>query len=147
MGKYFEDLSPGDSFVTPARTVTEADIVLYAGLSGDHNPIHTDYELCAKTPFGRPIAHGLLTVSILQGLLERTGVQEGTIVALRRITNMEFDHPVFAGDTLHGEIRVVAKEERKSTGLVQFEAQAVNQRQETVVRMSYEIVLRRRPAA
>ena len=157
MGQYFEDLNPGDAFTTPARTVTEADVVQFAGLSGDYNPIHTDYEFCRETPFGRPIAHGLLTLSILTGLLERTGVQEGTIVALRRVLDLEFRKAVFPGDTIHGELEVLEKElrekepregsGREGSGRVRFRMRGVNQRGETVVDLRYDVLLRRRAEA
>jgi len=147
LGKYFEDLSPGDTFVTPARTVTETDVVLFAGLSGDYNPIHTDREFCRETPFGRPIAHGLLTLSILTGLLERTGIHEGTIIALRRVQNLEFLKPVFPGDTIRGEIKVLEKEQRERSGMVRFHMSGINQKGEIVVKLTYDVLLGRRATA
>ncbi|TDA68014.1 MAG: hypothetical protein D9V47_08885 [Clostridia bacterium] len=67
-GLYFEDFAPGQEFLTARRTVTETDIVNFAGLSGDFNPLHTDEEYAKTTPFGRRIAHGLLISSISSGL-------------------------------------------------------------------------------
>ncbi|MFH1092130.1 MAG: MaoC/PaaZ C-terminal domain-containing protein, partial [Pseudomonadota bacterium] len=63
-GKYFEEFNIGDTYVTPSRTVTEADIVHFAGISGDFNQIHTDDEFAKKLPFKGRIAHGLLTLAI-----------------------------------------------------------------------------------
>jgi acyl dehydratase len=73
MPLYFEDFQVGQRFTTPARTVTEADIVHFAGVSGDYNPIHTDAEFTRSTPFGARIAHGLLVLSMLTGLRQRSG--------------------------------------------------------------------------
>lgn len=73
MPMYFEDFEVGQRFVTPGRTVTEADVVNFAGVSGDYNPIHTDAEFAKSTPFGQRIAHGLLVLAMLTGLRQRTG--------------------------------------------------------------------------
>lgn len=146
-GQYYEDVEVGQRHKTPARTITETDIVLFAGLSGDQNPIHTDAEFCKSTPFGRPIAHGLLILSILSGLVERTGIQEGTIVAVRRMTHLEFTRAVFPGDTIHGEMEVLEKKEpRADSGLVKFRMTAINQRGEAVLSVVYEIILKRKAA-
>src|SRR4051794_25201066 len=64
----FDDLTPGDEWESPARTVTEADVVAFAGLSGDYNPIHVDHEAARAGAFGRPIAHGLFGLAIVSGL-------------------------------------------------------------------------------
>ena len=146
-GKHYEEIEIGARVTTPARTVTEADIVFFAGLSGDQNPIHTDAEFCKNTPFGRPIAHGLLVVSILSGLLERTGIQEGTIVAMRRINEIEFKAPVFAGDTVHGVVEALEKSAHQAGGLVKFRMSGINQRGETALTLVYEVILKRRGAS
>ena len=80
-GSYFEDLKVGQQLVSSARTVTESDIVTFAGLSGDYNQIHTDAEFSKETPFGQRVAHGLLGLSIASGLIVQTGLMEGTIIA------------------------------------------------------------------
>ncbi len=85
-----------------ARTITEADIVMFASLSGDWNPIHTDAEFAKKTIFGQRIAHGLLTLSVVAGLLVRLGLTERTIVAFYGIDKLRFTKPVFIGDTIKG---------------------------------------------
>ena len=143
-GQYYEDIELGQRYKTPGRTVTETDVVLFAGLSGDQNPIHTDVEFCKSTPFGRPIAHGLLILSILSGLVERTGIQEGTIVAARRMTDLEFTRVVFPGDTIHGEMEALEKKSSADSGLVKFRMTGVNQRGEAVLSLVYEVILRRR---
>ena len=105
-GLYFEEFQVGQCVTTPARTITEADILAFAGLSGDYNSIHTDAAYAAGTPFGQRVAHGLLVVSIVSGLATRTGVLEGTVLAFREILDWKFSKPVFIGDTIHGVLTV-----------------------------------------
>ncbi|MDW7673364.1 MAG: MaoC/PaaZ C-terminal domain-containing protein [Bacillota bacterium] len=69
--KYFEDINVGDVFISPGRTITEADVVNFAALSGDYNQLHTDAEHCKSNMFGQRIAHGLLGVAIAGGLKSR----------------------------------------------------------------------------
>lgn len=107
-GRYFEQFAVGDSLVTAARTITEADIVRFAGLSGDFNQIHTDAVYAADGPFGRRIAHGLLVQSIAVGLAVQTGFIEGTVLAFRELS-CKFSLPVFIGDTIHVKLEVVEK--------------------------------------
>ena len=82
-GLYFEEFSVGQKIVTVGRTMTESDIVNFAGMSGDYNQIHTDEHFSKSTPFGKRVAHGLLALSIASGLAMRTGVLEGTVMAFR----------------------------------------------------------------
>ena len=79
--KYLEELSAGDTFLSPARTITETDVVGFAGLSGDFNPIHTDVEFARSTVYGQRVVYGLLGLAILTGLLDRTGLFSGTAIA------------------------------------------------------------------
>ena len=79
---YYEDFAVGDTYVTPSRTVGEYDISQFAGLSGDYNPIHTDATFAEASEFGQRIAHGLLGMSILTGLVVRLGIFEGSTIAL-----------------------------------------------------------------
>jgi len=145
-GRYFEEFAPGDKIVTPARTIYQADISQFAGLSGDYNPIHTDDEYCRETPFGAPLAHGLLVLSVLSGLVERTGIHEGTIIAMRRIDEVVFKAPVFAGDTVSAELEVVDTQAHGEAGKVQFLCAAHNQRKELVLQLKYAALFRCRPA-
>ena len=103
-GMWFEEFEVGQRIITPGRTITESDIVSFAGLSGDYNQIHTDAEFSSKTPFGKRVAHGLLVLSIASGLAMRTGVLEGTVLAFREINNWKFSLPVFIGDTIYTEL-------------------------------------------
>ena len=84
-GLFFEDFELGREFRTPARTVTSADIVNFACLSGDFNEVHTNWEYCKTTPFGEPIAHGPLVYAIAGGLQYASGINEGTMLALLQI--------------------------------------------------------------
>ena len=100
-GLYFEEFSVGQKFNTVGRTVSEGDIFNFAGLTGDFNQIHTDAAFAAKTQFGQRIAHGLLGLSIATGLIMRTGLLEGTVLAFREIQEWKFVKPTFIGDTVH----------------------------------------------
>lgn len=104
---FFDDLELGREWVSGGRTVTEADIVNFAGFSGDFNPIHIDHEFAKTTPFRRPIAHGFGVFSIASGLSVLSPPVR--ILALLRVQHWEFRLPVFAGDTIHSLCRVVEK--------------------------------------
>lgn len=108
-GMYFEEFEAGQKIISAGRTVSESDIVTFAGLSGDFNQIHTDAEFSKGAPFGRRIAHGLLGLSIASGLAMRTGVLEGTVLAFREINDWKFVKPIFIGDTIHVEMDVLEK--------------------------------------
>lgn len=106
-GMYFEEFEVGHKLVTVGRTVTETDIVIFAGLSGDFNQIHTDAEYSAAGAFGQRVAHGLLGLSIASGLVVQTGFMEGTVMAFREVNNWKFIKPIFIGDTIHVETEVL----------------------------------------
>jgi acyl dehydratase len=97
--------SVGQEIVTERRTITESDVVLYAGLSGDFHPAHTDEIYAASSVFGKRVAHGLLTLSVSQGLLMRTSFRN-LINALIEIDGVRFLFPVFPSDTIHSVFRV-----------------------------------------
>ncbi|HFE66402.1 MAG TPA: dehydratase, partial [Chloroflexi bacterium] len=101
-GLYFEDFAVGQEMETAGRTITEADIVTFAGLSGDFNLIHTNAEYAADFIFGKRVAHGLLVQSIATGLMVQSGVIDGTVLAFRELT-AKFSLPVFIGETIHVE--------------------------------------------
>ena len=131
-GIYFEDLEVGRESQSPARTVTETDIVNFAGLSGDFNVIHTDAEITRTTPFGQRIAHGLLGLSIASGLGARMpGAEQHRIVAFLGMT-WDFRKPVFIGDTIHVLQTVADKRETSAPGMgiVNYAVKVVNQRDE-----------------
>jgi acyl dehydratase len=105
-GLYFEEFSVGQSITTVGRTVSEDAIFSFAGLTGDYNQIHTDADFASKTQFGRRIAHGLLGLSIAVGLIMRSGLLEGTVLAFREINDWKFVKPFFIGDTIHAELTI-----------------------------------------
>jgi acyl dehydratase len=143
---YFEDIQLGDEYTSPGRTVTEADIVIFAGLSGDYNVLHTDAEHMKSSLFGERIAHGLLGLSIQQGLLDR--VVPGQAVGPLASVKWKFKGPVRIGDTIHVEARVSAKKDgdAPASGLVTVERRVLNQRGEVVQEGETEHVIPRRPA-
>jgi 3-hydroxybutyryl-CoA dehydratase len=107
---FFDDVEVGQEWQSGGRTITETDIVNFAGLSGDFNPIHIDYEFAKTTPFRKPIAHGLLVLSIGSGL----GLMFPPMrtLAFMRLQEWHFREPVFIGDTLRVTAHVLEKEGR-----------------------------------
>jgi acyl dehydratase len=143
---FLEDFDVGMTFETPRRTVTEADVVAFAGLSGDYNPLHTDEEFAKNGPFGRRIGHGVLTLAILTGLWDRLGFLIGSVEAFYGIDKLRFTRPVFFGDSLRATVKVVGKKERETNGMIVFSNEVVNQRGETVLVCDTKVVVRRKPA-
>jgi acyl dehydratase len=146
MGKFFEDIEVGEKFSTPARTVTEADILGFAGLSGDFNAIHTDEVFCRQLGLPGRIAHGLLTLSILTGLNERVGFTEGTILAFLGMNDLSFGKYVTPGDTIHAEVEVTSKREssKPGRGIVTSRFTGVNQDGDKVLSCDMAVMIRRR---
>ena len=144
-GLTFEQFNPGDTFVSQARTVTEADVVNFAGLSGDFNPLHTDEEFGKPTPFGGRIAHGMLIAAMATGMANWTGVFEGTTIALMEQV-IQYKHPTKFGDTVHLELRVAEKKETSKTdrGIVIFETRVVNQENKAVIEGRWTLMMKRR---
>jgi acyl dehydratase len=141
----FEALDAGQSFTTRGRTVTEADVVGFAALTGDWHPQHSDAEWAAGSSFGERIAHGMLVVSLAAGLVP---FDPGRVIALRRVSDATFKRPVRFGDTLHVQGRIAelapASEE---AGLVTLAWNVVNQDGRTVCRARVEVLWRRDGAA
>lgn len=142
-GLYFEEFEIGQKVVTAGRTVTEADIVTFAGLSGDFNQIHTDAAYSAEYDFGQRIAHGLLVQSIATGLAVRTGVIEGTVLAFRELS-AKFSLPTFIGDTVHVVIEITAKKalRRLGGGNVTMKYSVVNQDGQVVQRGDWIMLIK-----
>ena len=131
-GKYFEEFELGMEFATMGRTVTETDIVNFAGISGDYNSIHTDAEFAKATPFGERIAHGLLGLSISTGLLMQLGVMDGTVIAFMGL-EWKFKAAVKIGDTIRavGKVKQTKAMKPMGGGLVIVELRVLTQRNET----------------
>ena len=146
-GYYFEQFEPGQHFVTAGRTITEGDIVTFAGLSGDYNQIHTDAEFSKTTSFGLRVAHGLLVLSIASGLAMRSGVLEGTVLAFREINHWKFSSPVFIGDTVRVELEVIETRAlpRLGGGAVVIELAVKNQRSEIAMKGSWTALVASQP--
>jgi acyl dehydratase len=144
---YFEEFEAGQRVVTAGRTVTEADVVAFAGISGDFNQIHTDSQLASGTPFGQRIAHGLLVTAIASGLTVQTGIIEGTVIAFREITDWKFVKPVFFGDTVHVEAEVIETKpfRRLGGGMVAIELNVKNQADETVIKGTWTFLVASKP--
>ncbi|HUV95461.1 MAG TPA: MaoC/PaaZ C-terminal domain-containing protein [Anaerolineae bacterium] len=145
-GYFFEEFSVGQEVESPARTVTEADVVQFAGLSGDYNQLHTDAEFARKTPYGKRIAHGLLGLSIASGLAARTGFIEGTAQAFIGLT-WKFKAPIFFGDTIRLRARVMRTRSmpRMTGGMVVFAITILNQDDKRVQQGEWTLLLRGRP--
>ena len=147
-GMYFDEFQPGQRILTPGRTVTEADIVSFAGLSGDYNQIHVDAAYSAQAPFGQRVAHGLLVMSIASGLAMQTGVMEGTVLAFREINEWKFIKPVFIGDTVHAQLEVKETKDlrRIGGGSVSIEVSVMNQKDDIVMKGVWTVLIASRPA-
>ena len=145
-GLYFEEFAVGDTFETVGRTITEADIVNFAGISGDFYGLHTDEEFAKTTPFGTRIAHGLLVLSIATGLAMRLGFLEGTVEAFMGL-EWQFRRAVFIGDTVRVRGEVVEKKpmKRLGGGLVTLKVRVLNQKDEVVHRGTWTVLVRSKP--
>ncbi len=146
-GQYFEDLEIGRTVVTAGRTVTEADVMAFASLTGDWNPLHVDAEYARGMMFGERVAHGALGLSFALGLAMQRGFMEGTVEAFMGL-DWKFTAPVKFGDTLHAEIEVAQKKAAGANGIVVFNAQVLNQRGEVVQKGKWTALVKaRQPVA
>jgi acyl dehydratase len=148
-GLYFEEFELGFKVTSPGRTVTEADILAFAGVSGDFNSIHTDAVYAATTPFGERVAHGLLILAIVSGLAFRTGVMEGTVIAFREILDWKFSLPVFIGDTIHADMEVIKMKPlpRLGGGAITLDVNVKNQDDTTVMRGKWMALIQSQPGS
>ena len=146
-GNYFEEFEVGMSYTSPGRTVTESDIVAFAGLSGDFTQIHTDIEFSKQTIVGERVAHGLLGLAIASGLAVRTGVLEGTVLAFREIVDWKFVKPILIGDTVHlvQKVLEVKPLPRLGGGAVNIELRLINQREEVVMKGVWKVLVASSP--
>ena len=143
---HFEDVEVGFRFETPSRTVTEADLVAFSGISGDFNPLHTDERFAAGSIYGERIAHGALVLSLTTGLRQRVGLFDGTLMGLLEIRSWRFSAPVRIGDTIRvaceiTELRETSKPDR---GLLVQRIDVLNQDDTVVASGEFVMLLRRR---
>jgi acyl dehydratase len=135
----FYDIEEGETDVTQGRTITEADVTNFAGVSGDFNHLHTDEERMGDSMFGERIAHGMLVVSAATGLLwqERTPEEREAVVAFYGLDELRFRQPVYIGDTIRVETEVLETREQEEggpgSGTVRNRVEIKNQRDQTVV--------------
>lgn len=145
-GLYFEDFTVGQVFTSPARTITETDIVMFAALSGDYNAMHTDAAYAQTTPFGERIAHGVLGLAIANGLKWRLGLTDGTALAFMSMT-WKFSGAIKIGDTIHvrmrvGDLKPTSKPDR---GILVQVVEVVNQDGQVVQEGEQVVLMKRRP--
>jgi acyl dehydratase len=144
-GLYFDEFYVGQSWVSPARTITEADLVNFAGISGDFNPLHTDEEFAKETQFGGRIFHGPGVFAVATGLESRLGIKEGTAIAFLGMT-WNLKGAVRIGDTIRVEQSVAGMRESSSKpdrGIVTFDVQVKNQRGEVCHEGQWFVMFRR----
>jgi acyl dehydratase len=131
---YYEDLSLGQTFTSQYRTITETDLIHFALLSGDWNPIHTDKEFARRICYGQPVVYGMLGITVLTGLMDRMGWFHGLAIAMLGIRDWKFNAPIFVDDPVHFVMEIVAKRQTSSgdCGIVERKFTLLNQRGEVV---------------
>lgn len=146
--RYYEDIKIGEEFISPGRTITEADVVAFSGVSGDFNVLHTDEEYMKSTPFKNRIAHGLLGLAVQSGLTSRAIVPAVSTFAFLGIKEWNFKLPIFFGDTIKLRITPIEKRETKKPdrGIVVWRREVVNQKGEIVQEGITLTMVRRRTA-
>ena len=146
-GLFFEEFHVGQKLETVGRTITETDVVNFAALSGDYNRIHTDAAFAAGTPFGQRIAHGMCVSAIASGLVVRTNIMEGTVLAFREINEWKFSKPVFFGDTIHvsAEVTDVKALPRVGGGAVTIKLDVINQKNDVCQSGRWTVLMVSRP--
>ena len=143
--RFFDEIALGEEYESPGRTVTESDIVMFAGLSGDYNVLHTDAEFMKQSIFGERIAHGLLGLAMQSGLFSRATQAYATLafVGLR----WRFKAPVKIGDTIRLRAKVIARKDlsEPGRGLVTLQRTLLNQRDEVVQQGETDLIVEKRP--
>lgn len=136
MVMYYNDFEEGQEFTTPARTITEADIVNFSVWTGDVNPIHTDAVFASKTRFGQRLGHGVLGIALCMGLMSRTNIFEGSALAMLGVENWKFIKPIFINDTVHVRISIQGKRLTSSGeyGIIERQFELINQNNEVLQR-------------
>ena len=148
VGLYWEEWEVGKSFETAARTVTETDVVNFAGISGDYNPLHINEEYCKTTQFGTRIAHGPLVYAIAAGLLFQLHLYDDTLIAFLGFESLKFTKPVKIGDTIYAKVTVteVTETSKPDRGVMKRPLQVINQHGEIVQDGIQAFLMKRKPA-
>jgi acyl dehydratase len=148
-GKFFDDFVVGEEYVTPGRTLTETDVVMFSAMSGDYNELHTSEAFGKTTPFGRRIGQGLLGLAVSHGLFFRLGLVEGTAIAFLGIDSWKFEAPFFLGDTIRVKVQVAEKTPSRSKpdrGVIRFFFRVLKEDQ-TVIQSGFKTIMIRRKQA
>lgn len=142
---HFDQICVGDRWLSQGRTLTETDVVNFAGMTGDYNPLHVDHEYACNTPFGRRIAHGLLGLSLVAGLGSHSPLVR--TVAFVAVRDWEFLKPAYIGDTVHARTEVVAmRPNGRRTGHVTWKRELLNQDGEVLQSGLFETLVAAREA-
>ncbi|GEE01650.1 MaoC family dehydratase [Gordonia spumicola] len=146
---WFDDAEVGMSFDTVGRTVTEADVVNFAGVSGDFHVLHTDAELMERSDFGQRIVHGALILSMVTGLRGRLGIFDETLIAFAEIRTWKFRRPVFIGDTIRvrNTVTELIETSTPDRGVMVQRVEVLTQRGEVVQDGEMVALMRRRADA
>jgi 3-hydroxybutyryl-CoA dehydratase len=145
-GLFFEEFEVGMALETRGRTMTEADIIAFAGISGDFNPMHTDAEYCKTTQFGQRVSHGLLGLSIASGLAYQMGFMEGTVLAFTGL-EWKFRAPILIGDTIRVQATVKKVRAMKAAGggFVTLDIQVLNQDDAVAQKGEWTVLIASKP--
>ncbi|MSV43968.1 MAG: dehydratase [Actinobacteria bacterium] len=137
----------GTRWISQRRTITEADVSAFAGLSGDFNPLHVDDVYAAAGPFGRRVVHGLLVLAMATGLRQQMGVFYGVVKAFAEVKSWVFKRPVFIGDTITAVTTVIESRptSKDTQGVVEQRVDVVNQDGEIVQTGVFVTLIATRP--
>lgn len=145
-GMYFDEFPLDEEYTSPGRTVTETDLVMFSGVSGDFNQLHSDAEFAKTSHFGQRIAHGALIFSMATGLTGRLGVIEGTAIAFLGVT-WKFSKPVFIGDTIRVTLKAIKKRAvGPEAGMLIAAISVINQKDEVVQSGEWTVMVKRKQA-
>ncbi|HXZ44217.1 MAG TPA: MaoC/PaaZ C-terminal domain-containing protein [archaeon] len=149
MARFYEDLEVGEEYESPARTITEADIVNFSAISGDWSPVHTDEEYCKQTPYKTRIAHGLLGLAAVEGLKQRIPAFAEVRYMASLYWNYKFTGPILMGDTIRIRVKIASKRETKKPdrGIVVEYVTMLNQRGEIVQEGEHGLMALRKGSA
>lgn len=144
---FFDDLVLGDEWESPGRTITESDVVAFAGVSGDFNPIHVNHEVARSNPFGKPVAHGLLGLAVASGLA--SVAPRVDTLAFLAILEWKFVHPIAFGDTIRviSTVSALQPRSRGRRGVVTWHRRVINQQGAAVQEGTTQTLVRSRPRA